>query len=57
MSYRKWYAIKHHLNFTGDSYISYVLQNMTAYIPEYLIHPSHALHSFEFEGGFIYIND
>jgi len=52
-----WYAMKHHLNFAGDPYISFVLQNMTVYLPEYSIHPSHAVHSFEFEGGFIYINE
>ena len=43
--------------FAEDSYISCVLQNMTAYLPEYSIHPSHAVHSFEFEGGFIYSNE
>jgi hypothetical protein len=47
---------KHHFNFSGDSYISYVLQNRTAYLPEYSRHPSQAMHSFEYEGGFIYIN-
>jgi hypothetical protein len=47
---------KHHLNFAGDSYIPYVLQNRPAYLPEYSRHPSQAVHSFEYEGGFIYIN-
>jgi hypothetical protein len=57
MSSFKWYAIKHHLNFDGHSYISYLLQNMTDYLPKYSIHPSHVGHSFEFGGGFIYIQE
>jgi hypothetical protein len=28
---------KNHFNFAGDSYISYLLQNTTAYLPQYSI--------------------